>query len=615
VRRPAPVPGRGSCAEDKEEPMNQRVWALGVILLGLCGCASSGHQARLQSAEEPEHEKDYQVRTIGEVTTVANADPLPVSGVGLVIGLEGTGGGAPPGAIRTTLEDELRKRRIDNVHEILNSPTTSAVIVSGQFPAGARKGDPIDLEITLPPGSKTRSLRGGRLLACKLYNYDSARNINPNAPGGDRLLKGHPIVQVVEAPVQVGVGDGDDVARLRTARIWGGGHCLMDRPFYLILNEDDQKARVAQIVADRINETFHGAFQAALTDVAVAKTASVVWLNVPPQYRLNLPRYLRVVRLIPLRETEASRIPYRRRLEKELLDPAHTVTAALRLEALGPDSVPTLKEGLASEHPLVRFCAAEALAYLGDPSCGEELARIVEQAPVLRAFSLTALASLDEAICHVELRRLLTSPSAETRYGAFRALRALDEHEEAIPGDLLNDSFWLYRVAPSAKPLVHLSTSRRAEVILFGEDPRLLPPFYICSGDFVVAAGKDDDKCTITRVSYRHGTSKRQCSLKLDEILRTLTDLGGTYPDVVEILRRADHSQCVSCRIAVDALPQATTVEELARGGAGDPEVLKTHPEILDAKAELGATPTLFDSGTGHHGRRGATPDDGGAGE
>src|SRR4029077_15801135 len=142
------------------------------------------------------------------------------------------------------------------------------------------------------------------------------------------------------------------------------------------------------------------------TSVAAAETKSVVVLTVPAQYRLNLPRYLRVVRQVPLSETAESRIAYRRRLEERLLDPAHSVIAALKLEALGQDSIPILKRGLTSEHPLVQFCAAEALAYLGKASSGEVLARMVEQQPALRAFSLTALASLDEAICHVELRRL-----------------------------------------------------------------------------------------------------------------------------------------------------------------------------------------------------------------
>src|SRR5262249_17738979 len=160
-----------------------------------------------------------------------------------------------------------------------------------------------------------------------------------------------------------------------------------------------------------------GSFPGGANTLATAHDKRVVYLKVPPHYQHNLPRYLRVVRLIPLRETQESGSAYRRRLGDDLLDPARTVRAALRLENLGEASVPALKLGLQSKHALVRFCAAESLAYLNSTAGGEELARLVEQQPALRAFSLTALASLNEAVSYVELRRLLALPSAETRYG------------------------------------------------------------------------------------------------------------------------------------------------------------------------------------------------------
>ena len=65
-------------------------------------------------------------------------------------------------------------------------------------------------------------------------------------------------------------------------------------------------------------------------------------------------------------------------------------------------AIPALKRGLQSDQAKVRFAAAEALAYLDCPACGEELARLVEQ-PEFRAYCLTALASLDEAISRVKL--------------------------------------------------------------------------------------------------------------------------------------------------------------------------------------------------------------------
>lgn len=587
--------------------MNQRAWGLGLILLGLAGCAHQ--QTRLQSADDTERDREAEVVTVGDKTSFANADAIPVSGVGLVVGLEGTGGSAPAGGFRTMLEEQLRKHGVEHVKEVLARDDVSMVLITGMIPPGSHKGDPIDLEISLPPGSKTTSLRGGILKDCPLYNYDFKKNVVPEAAGPNGILKGHVLARA-EGPLLVGFGIGDEAAKLRQGRIWGGGKCTSERSFYLALNSDQQRAAVAQKVADRINETFHGKFKGAINDIAVAKTASYVTLAVPEQYRHNLPRYLRVVRMIPLQEVPPARSPYRRRISEQLLDPAHTITSALRLEALGSESIPDLKRGLESKHPLVRFAAAEALAYLDDPACGEELAKLIEQQPMLRSFSLTALASLDEAVSHVKLRDLLSSPSAETRYGAFRALRALDEHDPAVQGEWLNESFWVHRVGVESEPLVHLASSRRAEIVLFGEEPCLVPPFSFLAGEFTITASRDDEHCTITRRSAQHNMRPRQCSLKLMDVLHAVADLGGMYPEAVELIRQAGTYQCVSCPVAVDALPQATSVYALTKRDDKDANFVKTDEEILKAQAEFSPTPTLFEKGSARHIRPGIEKDD-----
>jgi hypothetical protein len=143
-----------------------------------------------------------------------------------------------------------------------------------------------------------------------------------------------------------------------------------------------------------------------------------------------------------------------------------------------------------------------------------------------------------------------------------------------------------------------MSTSNRPEIVLFGDDVLLAPPFSILAGgEFTVTAGPNDDHCTITRISLRSGKSTKQCSLKLEEMLRTLADLGGSYSDAMEVLKHADRQQCLNCRVGVDALPQATSVFDLAKAGSVDSEFVQTHPEIIEAKADFGSTPNLFDRG------------------
>jgi flagellar basal body P-ring protein FlgI len=591
----------------------QGVLGAGLLtLVALLGCTSL--QTRLQSDDDTER---YAIETLRDKVTVGNAMPIPVGGIGLVVGLEGTGGDCPPDSWREILENELRKEGVQDIRKVMTSPDHAMVYVSGVIPPGASKGDSIDLEVLLPRNSRATSLRGGYLHKCYLFNYDFAERLAPSTdPNGPRgLLRGHPLV-VAEGMLLVGMGnhDEEETASLKRGRIWGGGRCLAPTTFSLILNPNEQYARVAALVAERINETFQAGYRGDPgTSVAEAHDKYSVALRVPPQYRLNTPRFLRVVLDIPftadpralscpLNEKGQDRRSYRQRLADDLLDPAKTVVAALRLEALGQDSKSALKKGLKSAHPLVRFCSAEALAYLGDPEGGNELADAVAHSPTLRAFALTAMASLDEAVCHVRLAELLTSGQEdEVRYGAFRALRTLNPRHKLVQGELLNDSFWLHRVHTNTTPLVHISSMHRAEIVIFGDEPMLKPDFGLQAGEFVVTAAKDDDHCWISRLPLHGRPVRRPCSLEVTKVLRTLADMGCMYPEAVALLQQADVGGVLSCRLRCDALPQNTPVEELARIGQQKSDPQAAEAELVPAGQDLGPTPTLFDNGLAAH--------------
>jgi len=606
--------------------MNRRVWVLAALLLGLVGCSHA--QTRGQAAEENDREDAdiKNVKTIGDVTEVGNVDPTLVSGVGLVSGLDGTGGGVPPGEFRKMLEDQLHKQGVQNVQELFSSTKHTLVLVSASIPPGVRKGDPLDIEVVLPPQSKATSLRGGYLLDCPLYNYA----IGNTAQGGERMLKGH-ILAKARGPLLVGFGEGKEEVRLRRGRIWEGGISQIDSPFYLYLKNDQKFASVANAVANRINsafpedakkqfmvrqakrllvldevagginEKFRGSNGMGRGEAAHAVGKDIVYVNVPYEYRLNPERYLRIIRVIPLRETPENAGRYRNRLYEMLLDPKETILAARRLEALGKQSVPALQKGLTSNETLVRFASAEALAYLGSTSGIEELARLAEEHATLRGLCLSAMASLNESCSQSRLVELMKSSKPDARIGAFRALLALNEvnldslsHPE-VRGELLNESFWLYRVVPLSTPMVHVAVSRRAEVVIFWEAPVLVPPLRFQAGtEFTVLAAAGDDRCTISRYMVNAGARTfRQCSCKVEDILQTLAELGGQYPDAVDLLGQADRNKCLSCALMVDALPSATSGTVLAACGS-DASQFKDDPEfqqeVRTAQQDLGTT-------------------------
>jgi hypothetical protein len=584
------------------------------VLLALAGCAKQNLRLQAEDDVEP---TVYSVETVKQWAKFDGVLPLPVYGVGLVTGLANTGGEAPPGDERKLLEKELQQAGVTNVKEALSRPDTSMVLLSALIPLGAQKGDPIDVEVTLPDGSKTTSLQGGYLEHAYLRNFAALNEIAPTlSRGGTGAAVGH-IWAEAEGKLIVGLSDGGESSSAKRGRLWGGGKCKAPRPLYLFMDEQRRQAANANLVAEKINDTFRSSLGGALGDkIADAKSGNVIILKIPPQYRLDLPHYMTVIGLIPLRTKETSDSKqadngrsYAQRLKDELLDPAHAVAAALRLEALGEAGKPTLKTGLKSDSVLVRFCCAQSLAYEGDPTAAAELAKLVDE-PALRAFCLTALASLDESASYQALTELLNSPVPETRYGAFRALRALNERDDAVQGEQLAESFWLHRTAPGTRSLVHLSGTRRAEIVLFGDEPYLKPPLRLSAGEINVTADEGDTQCTVSRFSPRtHEKRHGYSSLKVEDVIRKVAELGGEYATVTELLLQARRCDCVSCQVEVDALPQATSVYALRKAGQRAKARAEGQPadadddELLSTRLSLGPTPTLFDRDGGRRTR------------
>ena len=84
------------------------------------------------------------------------------------------------------------------------------------------------------------------------------------------------------------------------------------------------------------------------------------------------------------------------------------------------------------------------------------------------------------------------------------------------------------------------------------------------------------------------------------------------YPEVVEFLRQVRQAGNGDCLVVNDALLQETSVYDLAIAGKRlkdgddgqsnlDPALVQRDNEVHNARAELGATPTLFDQGRRPH--------------
>ncbi len=105
----------------------------------------------------------------------------------------------------------------------------------------------------------------------------------------------------------------------------------------------------------------------------------------------------------------------------------------------------------------------------------------------------------------------------------------------------------------------------------------------------IKAAG---DKVTVSKFVVGQPDQKRVVSDKVDEVIRAIVELGGTYPDVVQALQQAKTCHALAGRFEVDALPDGDRAyrhkEELADGETERPtqqyEVASPLPDLFFSK-------------------------------
>jgi Flagellar P-ring protein len=577
-------------------------FAVPFAMLLAVGCVTLPTNLTLWQEPSPDAlvEKDLDIGVVGDVTEVDNAGFIQVSGVGLVTGLDGTGH-SPKGPVREMLEAQLRKQVKGSTAALLNSPNNALVLLTTWIPPGARPGDHLDIEIVLPEGSKTSSLKGGYLIETSLYEHAMKSDLSPDSKSNG-MVRGH-VLAKAKGPLITGMGNPLDPREQKRALVWSGGVSLVPRAYIFKMTKDDKKsAKVTANIANRINVQFqddpkkmqaaqsmrdlmlldgvtqglNGAFTQGMGQGEMAKAVNkeYVSIRVPYAYRYNHERFLRVARLLPIVETTEAMARYRDRLDKLILDPKQCIRAAYRLEALGEKSAPILRKGLESPDPLVRFSAAESLTYLGSTAGVEELAKLVVQHPEhpeFRAYGLLALAGLDEAICRNKLGELMLVNDPELRSGAFRALRLLDENDPRLNDEPIAGQFFLHRIAPESEQLVLFSMHKRAEIVLFGPEIRIrMPVKILAGGEFTITAEADDTRVTVSRLNVK-GTQRKQTSPLLEDVIRAMADLGAGYAETIDLLKELDEQHVLPCAVNHISPPGATGLESLMAGSRSTP--------------------------------------------
>ncbi len=559
-------------------------FTLFVLMLGAGAGCSKFHLLRFQSPEkqdedvakedslrdddEKSNEEETKVETplVGDYTSINGLNRVVMEGVGIVVGLDGTGGDPPPSVYREALLNDMRKRDIRDPESILRSPSTALVIVRALLPPLARKGEPFDVDVRVPEGDTTTNLNGGWLLETEMSEQ--------KVVAGQGVMKGH-ILARAEGPIMVTTGEtkGDATGVKLRGKILGGAVAKKDRDLRLQLRSEFKSVRQTRRIAQRIGDRFFAYNQSGQREpLAKALTDQTIELKVVKRYKDNYPRYLQVVKNIAFRETSVARHVRMEKLKSQLLNPDTAEQAALQLEAIGNDAIPTLKTGLKHPDLEVRFNAAMALAYLGQTDAIKVLGEAALNERAFRVYALAALATIEDGETHLLLRDLMSArpdasgklvDSTEMRYGAFRSLWTLDKRDQFLNEEMLKEPqsgrelFALHAIATEGDPIVHLTHHLRSEIVLFGPDQKFLAPMAARAGNHIlVTAHPGKDHVVVSRYQAGKPDQRKEVSPRVADVIRTIVELGGSYPDVAQLLLQAAKQDNLTSRIEIDALPQ-----------------------------------------------------------
>ncbi len=501
----------------------------------------------LKFTEEPSKGAKYVSDTCG----MWGMNYAKIEGIGLAVGLDATGSVARPGNFRDHLYRELKTREdIEDPKELMASKNTEIVILKGSIPPGMKKGELFDIAIECVANTDATSLEGATVYKTRMRQL---------AAFGNRIKEG----------LVVGLGRGSvlvdsvyetrqDQANNLSGWILGGGVALEDRPIGLTVRTDTYGAKTTVNISRAINARFTTMEKSGREGIATPKTDRLVNLTLPDAYKNNTRRFSQVIRNIKYNETADQRVNRLDELNREMNDPGTAAEAALRLEAIGKAAIPTLKRALNNPDREIRFFAAEALAYCGQTEGMEILREIAEKEPVFRWYALAALSASRSPEAAEALAEMTLSQSAETRYGAFHALRLRGENDPLVQGDWLTD-FYLHTLPGKGEPMLHFSRAKRPEIVLFGEQSVNDSFLHVQSGVTIKAEG--DGTVSITEY-LTDGPEKTFCSMSIQDLIETLSQRGFQYGEILQIFRKAKKSNALETRLVVDALPRANRAYE-----------------------------------------------------
>ncbi len=569
--------------------------------------------------------------TIGAECSLSGADPVMVSGYGVVVDLNGTGSGDAPPTIRAWLERDLALKGVGrgggplgsvSPRAVIDDRNTAVVFVQAMVSPGAPRDATFDVLITSLPGSATTSLEGGRLMNTELR------------PGlfvpGDREAR-----VVAEASGAVFINPfadpaktGEQAINRTTARVLDGG--VLTEPFDMLLSLDSPSHARARAIQNAINDAFpRGAIDRE--DTAKGRNDEAIAITIPSRFRKDPGKFVRLLlssridRSFP--NEWANR--YLRAMREE---PALADDLSWCLEALGPSIVPQLRLLYDYSEPKPRLSALRAGAELGDALVTPHLREIAEGSDAIqRVQAIRLLADMPpNPQLNIVLRELVDAEDMTVRISAYEALAKRGDPSVVVSRPMGVERTLLTRpgdpgefrldVIRSNKPMIYISQQGEPRVVVFGESLSVERPTLVYAWDdrLLVVGDEEQRPLRVRYQDWRAGTTAVQSEAdanvaKLIEFFAhkptpesPAPGLGMTYSEVVGALYElTDKAQAIPAdfvaeqdRLQAELLALVETEigterPELAGEGAEIIDDMAAPVEtIADESGESGETPT-----------------------
>lgn len=491
--------------------------------------------------------------TIGAESSLQGVEATLVSGIGFVVGLNGTGGLTMPEPFAAHLEREMGLQGITasnqaggpgiagrSPRQLLRDPNTAAVIIQAAVPPGATEGDTFDVYVR---AINATSLEGGRLWTTQL-------RVGPPSAYGDRqaLVLGRASGPIFLNPfAEPGMTDG---VQRTVGRVLDGGRVRESTVINVMLdNPSHQRARQ---IASAINSSFPRG-PGDPEQIARGRDDQLVQVTIPFRYRERRLEFVELVRHLPIEQSFPE--VYARRFSQSLVnEPYLSGNMSYSLEALGERAKPFLAQLYESPELAPRLAALRAGAALNDPKAVRPLIDLALRGPEnQRADAVMLLSKIDGGpIIEQTLRSLLSSPVLSVRVEAYEGLmqravavqkrrlalaqlRARDDVSSVpkvtasqidtlarafVPGggmhgvsrELIEGKFFLDRV-PFGQPLIYVSQQGEPRIVLFGEETQLVSPVLMSAWSERVLLASDAPGDPI-RLYYRSPNDRRSVTFE-----------------------------------------------------------------------------------------------------